>query len=118
MSSRAPRRGSGRPLPTGGPLYTPGASSTRQRVERASARVLLLLLHQLPRWLVPVVLAALLLGGLALGGAGGLALLIVLAAVLGWFAYLSWPALTGQARLLRAAAIVVVVVLAVLQLRR
>lgn len=117
MNSRAPRRGGGRPLPTGGPLYTPGADGTRRSVEVRSARVMLLL-HQLPRWLVPGVLAALLVAGLALGGPGGLVLLAVLAAVLGWFAYLSWPTLGSQARGLRAAAIVVVLLLAVLQLLR
>lgn len=112
MNSRTPRR----PLPTG-PLFTPGASATRRSVEGRSARVLLLL-HQQPRWLVPGVIAVLLVAGLALGGVAGAALLAVLAVVLGWFAYLSWPALAGQARLLRVAAIAVVVILAVSQLRR
>lgn len=117
MNSRAPRRRAGRPLPTGGPLFTPHASSRRRSVEGRSARVLLLL-HQLPRWLVPAVLAAGLVAGLTVPGVGGAALLLVLAVVLGWFGYLSWPALTSQGRGLRAAAIVVVLLLAVLQLRR
>ena len=111
MNSRTPRRA------PGGPLYTPGASATRRAVEGRSARVLLLLHHQ-PRWLVPGAVAALFIAGLAVGGPAGAALLAVQAVVLGWFAYLSWPAQAGQSRALRAAAIAVVLLLAVLQLSR
>ncbi len=102
-----------RPLPQG-PLYTPGAGGTRQAVEGRSARVLLLL-HQLPRWLVPVLMAALLVTGLAVRGPGGGAALVAMAAVLGWLAYLSWPSLGGQGRLLRAAAILAALVAAAVQ---
>ena len=107
------RSGPKRPLPQG-PLYTPGAGSTRQGVEGRSARVALLL-HQLPKWLVPMVMVALLVTGLAVRGPGGGAALAAMAAVLGWLAYLSWPSLGSQGRLLRAVAIAGVVVLAAVQ---
>ena len=133
MSTRSPRPASGRPrtaaqrgtaqqgrirprrpLPKDAPLYTPGASSARQSLETRSARPLLLL-HQLPTWLTPLVAAALLVGGLALPGPGGAAALVALAAVLGWLASVSWSAISAQGRLLRAAAVIGVLVLAVVQ---
>lgn len=118
----APRRGTAqpgrikprRPLPKGAPLYTPGASASRRKLETRSARPLLLL-HQLPTWLVPLVAVALLVGGLTLPGPGGAAALVVLAVLLSWLAWVSWATITPRGRLLRAAAVIVVLVLAVVQ---
>jgi hypothetical protein len=107
------RPGTRRPLPQG-PLYTPGAGGTRQAVEGRSARGMLLL-HQLPKWLLPLVMVVLLVTGLAVRGPGGGAALAVMAAALGWLAYLSWPALASQGRLLRVLAITGVLVLAAVQ---
>ena len=107
------RPGARRPLPQG-PLYTPGAGSTRRAVEGRSARAVLLL-HQLPKWLLPVVMVALLVTGLAVTGPGGGAALAAMAAVLGWLAYLSWPGLGSQGRTLRGAAILGVLVFAAVQ---
>jgi hypothetical protein len=114
---RPGRPGPRRPLPKGAPLFTPGAGSTRRSVEGRSARVLLVL-HQLPTWLAPAVLVVLLVTGLAVPGLAGAAALAVVAAALGWLAYLSWPALGSQGRLLRTAAVLAAVVLAVVQYRR
>jgi hypothetical protein len=108
MTTRPPRRP---------PLFTPGAGAARRAVERRSARILLLA-HQLPRWLVPAALAILLVAGLALPGLAGAVALAVLAVALGWFAYLSWPAVSSQGRLLRTAAIMVVLLLAVIHVSR
>ena len=47
--------------------------------------------------------AVLLIGGLAAPPAPGLAMLLVLSLLLVWLSYLSWPALDGRARMLRAA---------------
>jgi len=64
--------------------------------QRSAAPVLML--HQLPVWLAPVVLVALLVTGLAVRSwLGGIALCAV-AAVLGWLAVLSWPRLNSQGR--------------------
>lgn len=114
MSPKASNRRQ-RPLPTGETMYTPGASPTRQGIERRSA-VPLAFLYRLPRWLPPIALAALFVGGLALGGAGGAVLLLVLAAFLGWLGYLSWPSLGTQGRLLRVAADAVLIAIAVAQI--
>jgi O-antigen ligase len=86
-------------------------------VEQRSA-VVLLYLRQLPRWVPPVVLAALLVAGLAVRGWGGAAALCVLAAFLGWLGYLSWPRLAGRGRLGRVAAVALLLGLAALQAAR
>jgi hypothetical protein len=111
------RRGRARPLPPGSTLYTPGASDARRALERSSARPLLLL-HQLPAWLIPVVLTALLVAGFAVPGPIGAVALVLVAAFLGWLAAVSWPRLAPGGRLLRAAAVACVLAVAVIQALR
>jgi|CZKW01.1.fsa_nt_gi hypothetical protein len=106
-----------RPIPPGQTLYTPGASPARQSAERRSA-TLLVFLHQLPVWLLPVVLVALLITGLAVGGWIGAVALCGVAAVLGLLAFVSWPQLTARGRIGRAAAIICVLAIAVVQATR
>jgi hypothetical protein len=72
-------------------------------------------LHQLPVWVVPLLLAALLIAGLAVPGWAGTAALVLVAAFLGWLAAVSWPRLTPSGRLLRVAAIAGVLVIAGIQ---
>jgi hypothetical protein len=85
--------------------------------ERRSAKPLLFL-HQMPAWVAPVVLAALLIAGLAMRGpAGGVALCGV-AAVLGWLASVSWPRLSAGGRLGRLLAVAVMLGLAAFQATR
>ncbi len=81
----------------------------RRTVERASAPVLLWLSSR-PRFLLPALVAVLLLGGLAAPSAYGLVLLGVLTALLVWLSYLSWPALDGRGRLLRAAMLALIAI--------
>jgi O-antigen ligase len=117
-SNRASRSGSRsgrpRPLPKGNTLFTPDASASRQALEHRSATSLLWL-HQLPRWLLPLLAAGLLVTGFAVGGAGGAAALCGLAVVLGWLAAVSWPRLSAHGRLLRVAAIGAVVAIALVR---
>src|SRR5215467_1885621 len=108
------QRGRTRPLPRGTSLYTPGASGPRRTLEQSSARPLVML-HQLPVWVVPLLLAALLIAGLAVPGWIGAAALVLVAAFLGWLAAVSWPRLTPSGRLLRVAAIAGVLVVAGIQ---
>jgi hypothetical protein len=81
----------------------------RRTVERASAPVLLWLSSR-PRFLLPALVAVLLVGGLAAPAAYGLPMLAVLTLLLGWLSYLSWPALDARARLLRAAMMALIAV--------
>jgi O-antigen ligase len=104
-------------LPKGNTLYTPNASPTRQAAERRSARPLLYL-HQLPRWVPPVVLAVLLIVGLAVKGPGGAIALCALAVLLGWLATLSWPRLTTSGRAGRLLVLAVLLAIAGYQAAR
>ncbi len=116
-SGRPPRQARQRrprPLPKGDTLFTPEASPARQAVEQRSA-TLLLWLHQLPRWLAPVLAVALLVTGLAVGGWAGAVALLGLAGVLAWLASLSWPRLSAPGRVLRIAVIVLVAAVAVIR---
>lgn len=108
------RRRRPRPLPPGNTLFTPDPSPARASFEQRSATTLLWL-HQLPRWLLPVLAVGLLVIGFALPGWGGAIALLAVAAVLGWLAAVSWPRLSAQGRLLRATAVVVIVVIAVVR---
>jgi hypothetical protein len=112
--ARPPRTRAPRPLPKGDTLFTPDASPARQALEHRSATALLWL-HQLPPWVPPVLAAALLVVGLAVGGVIGAIALCGVAAVLGWLAAVSWPRLSAQGRLLRVAAFGCVLIVAVIR---
>ncbi|TQS30234.1 hypothetical protein FLW16_07355 [Microbispora sp. KK1-11] len=100
-----------RPLPPGEQFFTPGATGLRAAVERKSAAPLVFL-FQLPRWVVPLVMVALLIAGLVVPDwRGGVAVLPVLAFIVG-LAYLSWPSLRPVGRLLRVAVTTFLVLLA------
>ena len=77
-----------------------------------------MVLHQLPVWLVPLVLAGLLVTGLAVPGWPGAVALVLVAAFLGWLAALSWPKVDRGGRLLRLAAVAGVLVVAIIQATR
>jgi hypothetical protein len=113
-STGRPQRGKARPLPRGKTFYTPQASQARSSLERSSAQALVVL-HQLPVWVVPLVLAGLLVTGLAVPGWAGAVALVLVAAFLGWLAALSWPRLGPGLRLLRVAAVVGLLVIAGIQ---
>lgn len=81
----------------------------RRTVERRSAPVLLWLSSR-PRFLLPLLVAGLLIGGLAARPPYGVPLLGALSLLLLWLSYLSWPALDGRARVLRAAMLALIAV--------
>jgi len=117
MSTNRPGGRRIRPLPKGNTLFTPNASPARQAIERYSARPLIFL-HQLPAWVQPVVLAALLLAGLFVNGPGGAVALCAVAAVLGWLAAVSWPRLSAGGRAGRALTIAILLGFAAYQATR
>jgi hypothetical protein len=83
------------------------ATLLRRRIERRSAAPLIAL-NRFPRSFVVVVIAGLCLGGLLADGALSAVLLLGTAAILSWVGYLSWPALTAPARVLRILTILAV----------
>ena len=110
MSTKRPQR------PAAG-RSRPATGARRGAVEQHSATPLVYL-RQLPAWAVPLLLAGLLVAGLALRGWAGAVALCLLASFIGWLGYLSWPALTTTGRIGRAAAVACMLALAVFQATR
>src|SRR3954453_16841820 len=90
-----------------------GGVSEKSALRRQSA-VVLLYVHQLPRWVPLLVLPGLLIAGLAVPGVGGAVALVLLAFAL-WFLFMSAPALNPAHRLLRLAVPLVLLVLALVK---
>jgi membrane-bound ClpP family serine protease len=86
-------------------------------VERFSARPLVFL-TQLPRWALLLVVLGLLVSGFAVPGLIGAVLLLLVAILLGWLAYLSWPSINTSGRAGRVVALACMVVIVVWQARR
>jgi hypothetical protein len=109
----------GRSAPADRPVrpITPGASETRQAVERFSAKPLVFL-FQMPRWVLLLIVLGLLISGFAVPGWIGAAALLLVAILLGWLAYLSWPSLNASGRVLRVIALACMLVIVVWQARR
>ena len=82
------------------PLVPQPAPGRRGRAERRSAPALLWLSSK-PTFLLPLLSVVLLLVGLAAPMAVGVPVLLVLAGLVGWLSYLSWPAVVGAQRVLR-----------------
>ena len=70
-------------------------------------------LHRMPRWTLLAAVFALFAVGMIGTGFVAAAGFLVLAALLGWFAYLNWPVLDGSGRILRVVALVILVGFAV-----
>src|SRR5262245_39966007 len=113
---RPPGSPGGRPAPAGR-AGQPGASETRQAVERFSARPLVFL-TQLPRWVLLLIVLGLLISGFAVPGLIGALALLLVAILLGWLAYLSWPSINASGRVLRVLALACMVAIVVWQARR
>jgi hypothetical protein len=122
QSKRHPaRRPERRPAKTG--HRNPAAAAARPRttshgwrrsLEKASVGPLFVL-NRLPRLLVPLILGALLLAGLALPSPWAALLMLPVAAFLLWLLALAWPVLSVSGRVVRILAVAVVVVAAVLR---
>jgi hypothetical protein len=96
---------------------TPEQSGFRRRLNIASAPVLLFM-HRIPRWVVPVIMGLLLTGGLFLSGSWawlGAVCLALVGLFLLWLFLLAWPILTPGGKAARALAVVAVLGLTVLK---
>ncbi len=82
-------------------------SPLRQAFEARSVTALSALTAA-PKWVLFLVVLAVVTGGLLLTGTPALLLLLALAAFLGWLAYLAWPALAPGQRLLRLLTVLLV----------
>jgi hypothetical protein len=88
------------------------AKTLRKRIEIVSAPALIRI-HSLPRAVVLVVMIGFMLIGVVQDDALGGSALLAVAAFVGWLLYLSWPLLESRARLLRAIAVLLIVLAAV-----
>jgi len=86
-------------------------------VERFSGRPLVFL-TQLPRWVLLLIVLGLLISGFAVPGLLGAAALLLVAILLGWLAYLSWPSINTSGRVLRVIALACMVAIVIWQARR
>jgi hypothetical protein len=104
-------------MPQGNSFFTPQAGPVRQRVERASAP-LLVLLHRLPRPVFGVLPLLLLVLGAFLPIPLALVALALALLLMGWLGYLSWPQATEGQRFMRLVVPALVVAIAVLRITK
>lgn len=120
-NARSRNRRSGRPQGRAAarprPVASPAVSPLRRRIEDVSLPVLHWL-SGLPRWLVPLVIAALLLVGLFFSGPGSAAALAAVTAFFVWMSYLSWRAVGALGRLARLGTIAILAGLTVWHILR
>lgn len=83
-------------------------SALRKSVTDASAPILLRI-HALPKFLVPVLIAGLMLLGLFLQPPYSGISLTVVCVFIGWLMYLSWPLLDPRSKLIRFLVFVILV---------
>lgn len=75
-------------------------SVMRKAITEASAPVLLRI-HTFPKFLVPALIAGLMVLALFLDGVVAGVCLTIVALFIGWLMYLSWPLLDGRSRIVR-----------------
>lgn len=74
------------------------------------------MLHRMPRWLIPVIMAVLMLLGLFIEAAWAGIFIIAIAVFLAWLLALSWPVILPSSRAFRVIVIAVVAVVGVMKL--
>jgi hypothetical protein len=92
-----------------------GPRPVRTAIDRASAPALIRL-SKLPKIVPFVVMLAVLVAGIFIGGIVGFLLILLAVLFLGWLLYLGWPGLTMPERLMRLAVIVLAAGLAITRL--
>lgn len=101
QSGNPARRAAGAPSPNRDGGSSAAAPSGFRAVFNRTSAPLLVTLHSLPRWVLPVVMGLLLAGGLFLSGSWGwlgAVLLGLVALIVLWLFTLSWPVLTPGGR--------------------
>jgi hypothetical protein len=94
---------------------SPDASPMRAKIERASAP-LIVMLHRLPRAAVGLSVLILFALGIALPAVAGVFFLGIAFVGLSWLAYLSWPVVPTQAKVLRVVTLAALVGVAIWRL--
>lgn len=102
-----------RPAPVARPSAPP--EPVINPVAAASAPALAAL-SRLPKALLPALVAIGVVGGLALGGIAGFAILLAVVGLLGWLLAAFWPMIPTPGRVVRVGALLAVLVLGIAQL--
>lgn len=87
----------------------------RRRIDHASLP-LMTRLSRLPRPVPFVILLALLVAGVLIGGVTGFILMALGTIFIAWVLYLSWPQLSGSERIMRLAVLLLALAMAVTRL--
>ena len=90
-------------------------NTLRHRIDQASLP-LMTRLSSLPRAVPFLLMLALLVGGVLIGGTVGFLLMSVAVLFVAWVLYLSWPRLTSSERIMRFAVLLLAIAMAVVQL--
>lgn len=90
------------------PFLTPGGSPFRHAVERRSA-IVAVFLHRLPRAVPGLIVIGLVAAGLLTPPMVSGVVLLVVAALLAWLVFLSWPAIQPPAKAVRLLVIAMVI---------
>jgi hypothetical protein len=93
----------------------PQKSDARRELERRSAGPLLVL-HRMPRWLIPLIMAVLMLLGLFISAPWAGIFIVAIAVFLAWLLVLSWPVIMPGSRFFRLIVIAVVAVVGVMKM--
>lgn len=102
-------------MPSSTPSPRPAEPTGLRAAIEAASHPLLVRIAALPRPVPFVVLLALLVVGVFVGGVVGVVCTAVVAVFVAWLMYLSWPRLTGVERLGRTAVLLIAVALVVVQ---
>jgi len=90
-------------------------NTVRRRIDHASMP-LMSQLSRMPRLARFLILFALLFAGVLISGPLGFVLVSLVAFIVAWMLYLSWPSLSGSERITRLAVLLLAVAMAVVQL--
>lgn len=105
-----------RPLSAKPQQAPPTTTSQARRTLEVKSAGPLLILHRMPRWLIPIIMAVFLLLGLVIDAAWAGIFILAIAGFLGWLLALSWPVILPASRAFRSLVIVVVAVVGVMKL--
>lgn len=114
--SPAKASGSPRPLSSKPQQAPPATASQARRTLEVKSAGPLLILHRLPRWLIPIIMAVFLLLGLVIDAAWAGIFILAIAGFLAWLLALSWPVILTGSKIFRTLVIAVVTVVGVMKL--
>lgn len=115
-ASTSKRPANTRPLSSRPQQAPPTTTSQARRSLEVKSAGPLLILHRLPKWLIPIIMAVFLLLGLVIDAAWAGIFILAIAVFLAWLLALSWPVILTGSRVFRTLVIAVVAAVGVMKL--